>query len=45
LLLLRHPQKPQGNTWGAPGGKIETGENPKEAVIREIREEIAVCLI
>jgi 8-oxo-dGTP pyrophosphatase MutT (NUDIX family) len=25
LLLLRHDHKPQGNTWGAPAGKIENG--------------------
>ena len=40
LLLLRPkiahwaPEK-----WGFPGGKIEPGEAPKEAAIRETREE------
>ncbi len=42
LLLRRHPSKPQGNTWGVPAGKLEHNETPKEAVIREIQEEIGV---
>lgn len=40
LLLKRHPQKSQGNTWGIPAGKIERGEDPLQAVIREIHEEV-----
>lgn len=42
LLLKRHPRSSQGNTWGVPAGKLEKGETPKEAVIREIQEEVGL---
>lgn len=42
LFLKRHPEKPQGNTWGVPGGKLEKSETAKMAVIREIHEEVGL---
>lgn len=39
LLLHRQEHKSQGNLWGIPGGKLEKGETPLEAVIRETKEE------
>lgn len=41
LLLHRQDNKPQGGTWCVPGGKKDEGENLVEAVVREVREEIA----
>lgn len=39
LMLHRQDYKPEGNQWGVPGGKIDAGESPLDAVIREIHEE------
>lgn len=39
LLLHRQDNKTQGNKWGIPGGKVEKGESPLQAAIREIKEE------
>lgn len=44
LYLKRHPEKPQGNFWGIPGGKLDPNESPKEAVIREVFEETGLVI-
>jgi ADP-ribose pyrophosphatase YjhB (NUDIX family) len=38
VLLLKHRFRP-GAGWGIPGGFLEKGEQPHEAVRRELREE------
>jgi len=44
LFMKRLPYKPQGNTWGIPGGKADSGESAQEAAIREIREETGIAI-
>jgi 8-oxo-dGTP diphosphatase len=44
LLLKRSAHKSYGNTWGIPGGKLESGESPLDAIIREMEEETALIL-
>lgn len=45
LLLLRNNNKPQGNTYGVPAGKAQENENPRDTVIREIKEETGIEVI
>src|SRR5512147_874523 len=39
-LSMRAPHKTQKLTWALWGGMIESGETPKEALLREMSEEM-----
>ena len=39
ILLIKRVKPPFANLWAIPGGKIEFGEHPEQAVLREIKEE------
>ncbi|APE28929.1 NUDIX domain-containing protein [Aurantiacibacter gangjinensis] len=45
LFLQERPTgKPHAGLWEFPGGKVETGESPRAALVREIGEELALTL-
>lgn len=45
LMLKRSPHCSQGGFWtAAPGGKLDPGETPLEAVVREVFEETQLSL-
>ncbi|MDO5666951.1 MAG: Nudix family hydrolase [Alcaligenaceae bacterium] len=44
LLAQRPDDKSWSGWWEFPGGKIESGESPKDALIRELKEELDVTI-
>jgi len=39
LLMIVRVHDPGQGLWSIPGGRIEPGETPEQAVVREVREE------
>lgn len=44
LLLVRRGHEPQTGRWSVPGGRVEPGESPAEAAVREALEETGLAV-
>ena len=42
LLTQRQPGRHQAGKWEFPGGKVEMGEMPEDALARELNEELGI---
>jgi ADP-ribose pyrophosphatase YjhB (NUDIX family) len=45
LLMIRRGHAPSRGLWSLPGGRVEPGETPAEAVAREVREETGLAVV
>ncbi len=42
LACRRRSDQDHASKWEFPGGKVEPGEDPRDALVRELREELAI---
>jgi 8-oxo-dGTP diphosphatase len=42
LIAYRSSDRHEGSKWEFPGGKVEAGENARDALAREMREELGI---
>jgi 8-oxo-dGTP diphosphatase len=45
ILVQRRPEgKPMAGLWEFPGGKVDAGESPEAALVRELHEELGIVV-
>lgn len=45
LICRRRADQPHAGKWEFPGGKVEPGESPPKALMRELREELGIEVV
>ena len=45
LLMVKRRNAPGAGKWSVPGGRVERGEQLRQAVVREVREETGLAVI